>query len=266
MKSSQGVIVAVGLGIAGALVNWFYLSSEASKIEMVSFIGVKPGILIRRSENIKVGSVVEVHIPKNHVGNLKKFAFGWEELNTVKDRPTWRQIDSDTGGATLLFRSDVQTPPAELDLHSGQMAVGIPVDAKMVVLQLIKPGTSVTFRVPTAPSLSMPTPVAHPISGTTPAAGAATSDPLQPEPDKTTLIPSTTVEDIGPFKVLSVGNRLGDAAVMRAAKIPQTQENIINILVQESEVGEKQRFEKLWSRLEAIGFHGVGVEILGPKE
>jgi hypothetical protein len=80
------------------------------------------------------------------------------------------------------------------------------------------------------------------------------------------LIPSTTVEDIGPFKVLSVGNRLGDAAVMRAAKIPQTQENIINILVQESEVGEKQRFEKLWSRLEAIGFHGVGVEILGPKE
>ena len=41
MKGITGIVVAIGLGIAGALANLFYLHSEAQKVETVSFIGVK---------------------------------------------------------------------------------------------------------------------------------------------------------------------------------------------------------------------------------
>jgi len=37
--------------------------------------------------------------------------------------------------------------------------------------------------------------------------------------------------EIGPFKVLSIGNRLGSADVMQAARIPQMQENVMTIRV-----------------------------------
>ena len=169
MKGSQGVIVAVGLGMTWAHSSTgFYLSSRSlTKIAMVSFVGVKPGIIIGRSENLKADKLVEVQIPKNAVSNLKlKFALRLgRRLNTfVTDRPTWRPIDSTTGGATLLFRSDIQTPPAELDVGKDEKAVGIPIDTKMFRRRSSSnQACLVNFRVPTAASLSMPTPVSPPI-------------------------------------------------------------------------------------------------------
>ena len=43
MKGIQGLIVAIGLGVAGAMFNWAYLASRSSQEATVSFVGIKEG-------------------------------------------------------------------------------------------------------------------------------------------------------------------------------------------------------------------------------
>lgn len=251
MKGIQGLIVAAGLGVAGAVLNFFYLSSKARDIEMVSFIGVKPDVIIGRGERLVPDNLVEVEIPKNRVGNLKDFAFLWGEEGAVENRTTWRTL---TDG-TLLLRSDIKTPPPELELGKDETAMWIPVDSRAFVPSLVMPGDMVSFRVPALhPGAAMQP---------TPAAPAAAAGALQPKPDESdaaaTVLPSGPTETIGPFRVLSVGNRLGSADVMRAAKIPQMQENVLTIRVSKSVAGETERADKLWNRLQAVNFRQIGI-------
>ena len=64
MKGISGVIVAIGLGIAGALANFYYLHSEAQKVDTVSFIGLRKAVIIGRGERLLEDKLVEVKIPR----------------------------------------------------------------------------------------------------------------------------------------------------------------------------------------------------------
>ena len=68
MKGIQGLIVAVVLGLFGAIANFFYLNTEAQKKDMVGFIGVKQGVLIAPGEKLSEDKLVKIEIPANHVG------------------------------------------------------------------------------------------------------------------------------------------------------------------------------------------------------
>jgi hypothetical protein len=46
MKGVPGLLIAVGLGIAGAFCNWMYLAAKGHDLDMVDFIGI--------SENAKI--------------------------------------------------------------------------------------------------------------------------------------------------------------------------------------------------------------------
>ena len=46
MKGIQGLIVAAGLGVSAAILNYAYLHNESQKLNMVYFIAVKPGTTI----------------------------------------------------------------------------------------------------------------------------------------------------------------------------------------------------------------------------
>ena len=50
MKGIQGLIIAIGLGIAGALFNFAYLYSRAQKDEAEDFIGIDPKVTVARGE------------------------------------------------------------------------------------------------------------------------------------------------------------------------------------------------------------------------
>jgi hypothetical protein len=249
MKGIHGLIVAAGLGIAGAVFNLFYLSSKAREIEKVSFIGVKPDAVIARGERLSTDNLVEVGIPRSAVGNLKDFAFPWSDLNTVDRVPVWRTL---TGGA-LLLRDDVRTPPPELELEKGDVAMAIPVDTRTFALSLLTPGDMVWFKVPRA-STVLPTRAVP--------EGAPKPENLD---DPAPAIPAGPTETIGPFKILAIGNRLGSAEVMLAAKIPQMQENILTIRKSKQVAGEVERADKLWDRLQAVGFRNVGIELQDRK-
>jgi len=235
MKGIPGLILAVVLGIAGALFNWAYLASRSSQEETVAFVGIKEGTTVNRGEALREGDIEAVRIPKRWVGNLTDFAVLDEAKGGVVGRPVWRTMT----GPRLLLGEDLVTPPEELRLDDSDV-MWIPVDTRAFVPSLVMPGDRVSFLVPRS---KIPTPGM-------PGNAAAASGLDKP---------------IGPFTILALGNRLGSPAVMRAAKAPQLQENVLAIRVSDNIAGERERAEKLWKLLQSTNFRQVGVVLHNRK-
>ena len=167
----------------------------------------------------------------------------------------------------------METPPAQLSFGQNvkagveERAMGVPIDTRRVVPSLVEPGDMVTFIVPGS-GLETPTPASgddepgkadggSPSPSVKPEPGKAEpakTSPLKPTPAwSASRPPSGTPDLIGPFKVLSMGNRLGSTEVMRANRIPQSQENVMLILVHvEKDKNNKWRLEPEAEKLERI--------------
>jgi hypothetical protein len=254
MKGIQGLILAIGLGITGALFNWAYLMNRTSEKVNVYFIGIKPAVTLNPGDAIKAEQIEAVGLPKDAVGNLKDFAVIYESnMSTDRQSVVGETVSRVIPGGRLLLKDDLKTPRPELKLEPGEEAMFVPIDTRSIVTSLIVPGDQVMFMVSkNAPGA--PTPAVRP-----PAAAA------EPVPDPNTAENENdkpAFDKIGPFKVLSVGNRLGSVEVMKSARIPQLQENIMTISVMKKD--EKNAL-KLQSRLEATNFRQVGVRLL-PRE
>jgi hypothetical protein len=233
MKGLQGLIIAIGLGIIGALCNFAYLAVKSQDVERVAFIGIRPEVEVRRGENLLKDHLVRVELPAKHVGNLDKFAYSFDQVESVVGFPVWRTLQ----GGSLLLRQDIKTAQTELvfgqDTREGvlEMAMGLPIDQQKMVPSLVNPGDKVSFIIPAG--FDRPTP--------------AEEDPGKIDPgkiDPTKPIPAATMRPalrragasgdpqmIGPFKILSIGNRLTSAEVMRTGKVQQLQESVMVILV-----------------------------------
>jgi hypothetical protein len=242
MKGITGIVVAVVLGIAGALANLFYLHGEAQKVETVSFIGVKKSV--NSGERLLEDNLVEVKIPANHVGNLIKFAYTWDALNSVKGYTVWRTLDC-SNGAVLLLRNDIQTPHKELALGKGEQAACVPLPRNFVTAHL-NPGDKIYFKFWNALPSSAPTKATK---EPTPATASADPPAAKPEEAETAAPANGPGDTIGPFVVLSVGTRLDSVEVTKSAKIPQLQENMVVIRVSKHVPGEVEQYEKLGMRL-----------------
>ena len=255
MKGIQGLILAVGLGVAGALFNWAYLANRTSEKENVYFVGIKNNAVLNSGDAIKVEQIEKVGLPKDAVGNLKDFAVLYDpattaEMQSVVGEKVWRVIQ----GGRLLMKDDLRTPPPELKLEPGEEAMFVPVDTRSIITSLIVPGDQVMFVVSkTVPG--MPTPAATPAS---PAAGEPIPDSANTA-ENPGAATSDSIKKIGPFKVLSIGNRLGSVDVMKAARISQLQENVMMISVKAK---DEAKANDLQTRLEATNFRQVGVRLL----
>jgi hypothetical protein len=274
MKGIQGLIIAIGLGIVGALFNFAYLYNKSQETENEEFIGIAPSVTVNRGEVLREEHLTAVPIPRALAGKLKDFAFLWSGRRAEIDQRVARTL---TGGS-LLLRSDMETPRLALgfsqNLKPGieETALGVPVDSRRGVASLIEPGDMVTFIVPGTASES-PTPASSddeptPADAAGPAAPGKTEpgkpEPAKPEPGKTSPLKPVPAGNarrsspgslayLGPFKVLSIGNRLGSTEVMRANRIPQTQENVLNVLVHlERDKDNKWKLEPEAERLERI--------------
>jgi hypothetical protein len=243
MKGVQGIIVAIGLGAVGALLNWAYLAGRSNQDAMVSFIGIKEGQTVNRGETLRDEHFVELTIPERWVGNLRDFAVLSAAKETVIGRPVCRTL----GGPCLLLGDDLKTPPDGLKLAEGEEIMWIPVESRAFVPALVSPGDEVMFLVPRLTPASPGNP-----SGSTVMTKAG---------DDASPVESGTTREMGPFQVRALGNRLGSAQVWAAAKIPQTQENVIGISVKPR---EKKKAMALWDILQATNFRQLGVEKLGP--
>lgn len=215
MKGAYGLVLAITLGLVAGLFNWIYLETKTSDEEKEAFIGIKPDVDIERGEKLQQQHLVKVEIPQRAVGNLRGFAVSYKALQSVLGQPVWRRL----AGGSLLLEEDLRTPPQELKFGPNERVVWVSVDLRSMVPSLIVPGDLVSFRVP--PFLSEP---------------ASEGDAPAAKPSAPRRAPSGG-EVIGPFKVLSLGNRLGSTEVLRAARIAQVQENVIAIAVNVDKAG-----------------------------
>lgn len=250
MKGIQGLIIAIGLGIAGALFNFAYLYSKSQEAEMEAFVGIGPKATVARGEVLKREHLVPVDVPRRYVGNLKDHAFLWAGRESVLDCRVSRTLTANS----LLLKADLNPVPLELKFGQNatpgmeERAMGVPVELRRDVPPLVEPGDLVTFIVPSL-GWEAPTPAkedpTNDDGGSIVASGKTESgkvESVKTQPAKSPSLkpvpawssrrtPAGDSELIGPFKVLSMGNRLGSTEDMRANRIPQAQETVMLILV-----------------------------------
>jgi hypothetical protein len=251
MKGSTALTVAAILGLGGAALNWYYLSVKSRDVEKIEFIGIRDGVTIHPGDRFTEDKLVPVAIPKSGAGELPHFAVLYSDRSTVIGMPAVRLL---TGGE-LLLEQDLRTPPATMALtRENERAMWIPVDTRTFVPSLVNPGDMVSFLVGDGPTPATPqeqNPESSEENGFS-------------QPSLPAMSPGARAELIGPFRVLSLGNRLGSADVLKASGLPQLQENVMTISVTVQGDKLEPKAAKLWNLLRASGFRQAGV-ILHPR-
>ncbi|MCS7306396.1 MAG: hypothetical protein NZ602_14970 [Thermoguttaceae bacterium] len=271
MKGIQGLILALGLGIAGALFNWAYLHQKSLEQAMVLFVGINPNVTVNAGDKLSEDHLVPVAIPAGSVGNLKDFAYLWESRSSLVGRPVYRTL---TGGS-LVLREDLKTPPPELvfgeNLPPGEeeRVLWVPVASNSFVPSLVSPGDMVDFVV----SYGGPTP-AYVSSGSSSSSssseeGSSEEESGQPSPKPA---PSSSIrtakgniEVLGPFKILSLGNRLSSWEVWQAWGKQPANENVLGVSVRLKNGQLEPKAQRLIALLQETGFRNVTV-MLRPRD
>ena len=186
------MMIAAGLGVVGAICNWFYVSQQARDLEKVSFVAVKSDAQINTGDVFEEAHLEQVQIPQRHLGNLEKSAVGWEARNTVVGMKATKGYF----GGEIVLQQDVLTEarrdPSEL-LGPDEGLLWVPVDQNTFVPGNVNPGDRVSFLV-------------------TREGGGGSSGP------------------IGPFEILTLGDRKGRREFQQGRRTGST-ENVIGIRV-----------------------------------
>ena len=250
MNGTKALAIAAALGVAGAALNWYYLHTKSQQLEKIAFLSIAPGATVQPGEKFSKEKLAPLAIPKDNVSEqLREEGILYADLETVRSVPAVRVHR----GGEILLRQDLRAPPPNLALTKpNERAIFIPVDTRTFVASLVSPGDMVTFVLGGASG--QPTPAAGGESGDGP-----------PDENLPIVGPPPNAELIGPFRVLSLGNRLGSAEVHKASGVPQLQENVMAVAVT-VEKGDQLEAKgaKLWKLLQATGFRQVGV-LLHPR-
>ncbi len=245
MKGAYGLIFAVFLGLLAGVLNWIYLEKKTRDVASVSFLGVSEGSVIAPGQPLGGRHFVEVKIPEMHAKNLRNFVYLYEDRKTLEGSPATRNYE----GGELVFRADHRTPPAELKLDDDEEMFWVPVDSRSFVPSLVNPGDRITFIVPVHAAQPTRSVVVNPAADVTDAAVDAVTGPT---------------EEIGPFRVKSLGDRLGTLDVMKASRRAPVQERQIGIVVDNNKPEEVERAKRLRDRLATGDYRNIGIILHSP--
>jgi hypothetical protein len=234
MKGVPGLLIAVGLAIAGGLCNWFYMAQKSRELDLVQFVGVAEAG-IKQGDIIQSSSLTSIPIPLRYAQRLKEVAPTYNDISTVVGMTAYRDFQ----GGELVLTQDLKTPPnndLKRDLGTDEVAIWVNVDSRGFVPQFFAGGDEVSFIVPAVG----------------PRQATAISQPGQ-QLDQPT-------EVIGPFYILALGNRRGTADRAKAAGMSQTAENVIAIRVKKvSGTQLEEKAQLLLSRLRLSGNQALGL-------
>ena len=238
MKGAYGLIFALFLGLLGGVLNWVYLENKTRDVASVSFLGIREGATVAPGQPLTGRHFVEVRIPERHAKNLQDFVYLYEDRATLEGSPATRNYE----GGELVYRADHRTPPAELKLDNNEEMFWVPVDSRSFVPSLVNPGDRITFVVPVYANRT-----ARPTTGS-----------LDVAEDVAEAVAGPTIE-IGPFRVKSLGDRLGTLDVMKASRRAPTQERQIGIVVDITKPEEVERAKRLRDRLATGDYRNIGI-------
>lgn len=242
MKGAPGLILAVFLGLVGAVLNWIYLDNKTKDVDSVVFLGIKDGLEIRPGQQLRGSHFVEVKIPRRHAKTLKGFVYLYEDRATLENTLSTQNYE----GGELVFRSDYRTPPAELKLEPNEELFFVPIDSRKFVPSLFNPGDWIEFEIPALTQ-------------------QPTRTPNAPPPDNDATVAVVGAERIGPFRIKSLGDRLGTLEVMKATRRAPMQERQLGIVIDTTKPEEVERAKRLRSRLARGDYRNIDVILLGKK-
>jgi Flp pilus assembly protein CpaB len=237
MRGLTGLLIAAGLGLAGALCNWMYLDSLATSEARLAFIGVKPDVRLNVGDIFKADHFEQVEIPRSRVGNLQHTAPLWSAREAV----VGLRANKPYAGGELILRQDLATPAQEdlaAMLAEDEVARWVPIDPRAVIPEQINPGDLVSFE--------------------TPQPAVPTTTPVETGPAPPTAPPAVR-EVIGPFRVLAVGARRERPNIQQARGRSSGPENTITIAVRMPDGKMEARAVKLFDAVRASGSQGVYV-------
>ena len=235
LKGVPGLLIAIGLGIVGAFCNWLYLANKGRQLDMVDFIAIAEDVKINPGDKFHESQFMKISIPLNAVGNLDKVAVFWKDWPTVVGEPATKSYSP----GEILLQRQIRTPP-EMDikklLMADELLLWIPVDTRTFVSSLVNAGDNVSFIVPRLT-------LAHAAEG-----GETADRPA-----------ASSIELIGPFRILALGNRLGSQEVLRAAGVTSSQENVMAVAVKKVGAGFDEKGQKILDSLKLTNFQQVQV-------
>lgn len=245
MKGAQGLLLSLGLGLAGAVCNWMYLERLAGKTERVSFIGIRSDAQINIGDVLRQDQLVKVDIPRSAIGNLEQVAPKWSDLELVLNTPSTRSFR----GGELVLQQDILTPAAK-DLNEklgkDEVAIWIPVDMRTFNSSRVNPDDEVSFVLPRAGGSMIP---------------FGMNENLAQLPTPPVLSNS---EIVGPFRILEIGNRTGRPEVQRASGVRQTIDSSITVVAKLENGHLDARSERITEYMRSSKSQGLQV-ILHPK-
>jgi hypothetical protein len=249
-NSKVALIVAAALGLAGAAMNLVYLRQKAGNFEKVEFIGIAKGINILPGDRFTEDKLVPVPVPNAALGELPLHAVLWQDRQTVIGMPA---VKAYTQGG-LLLREDLKTPPAAWTLAEDERLMFFSVDTRTFVPTLVNPGDLVSFFVTDAPTPAAPQ---NP-------EGTAEENENAPAPPPPVARSRGRSDLIGPFRVMSIGNRRGSIDVHKAAGMTQLQENVISVAVKYQGDQLDAKAARLSNLMQSGGLRQAGV-VLHPR-
>lgn len=243
MKGLQGLLIAAGLGVAGAILNWFYIQKQAREYESVAFVAVRADAGVNLGDRFKGGQLERVDVPKRRVGNLERTAVQWNARGNVIGMYATRSYGE--FGDEILLNQDLKTP-AHKDLNSliseSERVIWLPVDSRTFNPLHVNPGDEVSFMVSLYAAQSRVPTTSSSVSRTGTGTGSARS------------------EIVGPFRILALGNRKGRVEVRRAAGLSSGGESTIAIAVELEKSGQLGAdAERISEVLQLTNFQGVQV-------
>ena len=234
MKGAQGIMIAVAMGVVGFVCNWLYLEREASRVELVSFVGVSQPADVKRGDVIQSDDLVPISMPKSHESQLAQVAVLWDQRDLVIGQKAARDL-AVSGEAELVMHRDLTTPAIK-DINEliadNERVMWLPVDSRTFNPQHVDPGDQVSFRIPEFGK------------------GASRSQPTE-----------AGGKILGPFRILALGNRKGRRDVRQAAGLASGAEHVIAVAVKVENPDGKlaPQAETLAGILAVNNFQGVQV-------
>lgn len=208
MNNWVGLVIAISLALVAGVLNWKYLERKTEEVEIVNFLAIKQGVFVEAGERFQEEHFEPLSIPKKSVGSLDKSAVLFADIHTVVSSTAIR----DYAGGQVVLLQELVTPSTKLDLSAGEEAYFVAVGGTFVP-SLFSPGDLVNFMIPAPRRVSFrnneqPQPNESENEDDPKWAQLTANDEMEIEQGPTKFI--------GPFRVISVGGRLGNYEVNRA--------------------------------------------------
>ncbi|MFQ5730781.1 MAG: hypothetical protein ACE5KM_02380 [Planctomycetaceae bacterium] len=234
MKGAQGLMIAAGLGVVGAVCNWFYISRKAADLDKEAFVYVKATAKVRAGDPFQEDDFEKVEIPKRYLGGLQKIAVPWELKHTAIGVPAPRSFPEDQ----ILLQSDTrrlsQKRLAEA-LGPDEISWPVVVDATRFVAGNYNPGDMVLFFPPPASQVR---------------GGGNTKRPVK----------------AGPFRILRIGDRGGSRDVYKAGGRRSSRSNVLTVPLVFKGGKFDQPSQDLLDLMNYAGGQGLGASVQSARK